>query len=101
MRRKQPIGDGKGITNGLMTTGPTAQQLDMIAARERCSNRGGVFDPRTGECLVPTAPPSMVKQQPPQTTTTVVQEQGGSKWPLVLGLGAGAAVLFILFRKER
>lgn len=94
-RRKQPIGDGKGITNGLMVLAPPPPPpgrglgaVDPRKVRADCNKSGGVFDPRTGKCLLPE-----VDADDPNPTWDYQKK--------ILLAGAAVAVLIILFRKER
>lgn len=95
VRRKRPIGDGKGVTNGLMTlapSGPALGAVDVRKLRANCIERGGTFDRATGACTIPESDPGgKVYDSNP---TWEYQKK-------ILLAGAAAAVLIILFRKER
>ena len=97
VRRRQPVNDGQGVSNGLVTFGPNP----MVEARRACRLAGGVFDPASGACTLPPAP-SMVDEstkieihpEPPKEKTDMV--------PYVVGAAvAGVAAWAILGRKQR
>lgn len=103
-RRRAPIGDSRGITNGLLTVNPNPGQTDaaMRLARAECNQRGGTFDPRTGNCATPTAPPPGAA--PPDVVGSdwgVMEEKDSFPYIFGFAMVAAAGAIFILARKEK